>query len=80
MGAGAAPEPAPAWPGHTVDCCTGLSRSRMVFSSGLTLATWASTPADVHETRNWPRRIGPWASWVEKMAGPSWLSQESQNR
>ena len=52
----------------------------MVFSSGLTLATGASTPAEVQEIRTWPRRIGPWASWVAKTAGPSWLSHESQNR
>jgi hypothetical protein len=49
-------------------------------SCGFVSVTLSSSASEPHDATTVPRRIGPCASWVEKIDAPAWFSQEAQNR
>ena len=70
----------PPLPGGAVDCGQivwtdgALSSPMIVPSCGLAAATASSSCALEHDSTTRPRRIGPCASAVEKIALPAWLT------
>src|SRR3954452_1737848 len=72
-------EPGPAWLGDS-EPWNGSSWLRMLPSVGLACPTTCSVDSVLQPNRIRPWRIGPCASWEEKIDAPAWLAHETQKR